>query len=507
MEKWHRIRHSRNDTHTFNIEIYYRMNEELFLLFCELNSESRIALDAAFSKSPKMLQLVNFLKTVETTFKTPKAIHVVYSEELDTVEYPKLINRFYKLRQQLIEWLYHYLKKTENYSSKEEQSLNFIRYLVNKNQFKNALEKAIKLEKHCRKLNLFELLPGVLNLIIYARQCLSLGGDKVLIEAEERLLEAIEWHQILQKLHYFHQKSYRAVSEEDYQEVLKAVRKLIAPYKNLPRFALLYHYIAFSKGCTVLNNIQKSTNALMRHLNKLEAILKENPRMPMVFATAYYTKIDPYTLLLLKAIFYFRREQFNESTKALEERDRIETANPNLPYPTSESEIRNTISILTASKQYRLALKKWEYLVAFHKKHEQEERLEMALLEKVNIYFFQYPKVQKKDLLSLYEELEATNNPAFARFMTIGNIWMGLLLGKVISKEELEEGRSLIESCQIEVELIEELSAATIQKDSVGLQKIIKKIKDLLEQKTSLFQSLYYQQFLVIAKKNYEMLV
>ena len=117
------------------------MNEELFLLFCEMNLDSRKVLDQAFSKSPKMLQLVNFLKTIKTPFKTPKAIHVIYSAELDSVEYAKLINRFYKLRQQLIEWLYHYLKKTENYTSKEEQRLNFIRYLVNKNQFKNALEK------------------------------------------------------------------------------------------------------------------------------------------------------------------------------------------------------------------------------------------------------------------------------------------------------------------------------------------------------------------------------
>ena len=151
------------------------MNEELFLLFCEMNSASRTVLNHAFSRSPKMLQLINFLETSKTAFKTPKAIHVVYSEELDTVEYSKLINRFYKLRQQLIEWLYHYLKKTENYSSKEEQSLNFIRYLVNENQFKTALDKALKLEKYCRKLNLFELLPGVLNMIIYARQCLQLG--------------------------------------------------------------------------------------------------------------------------------------------------------------------------------------------------------------------------------------------------------------------------------------------------------------------------------------------
>lgn len=483
------------------------MNEELFLLFCEMNSASRTALDHAFRQSPKMLQLINFLKNSKTTFKTPKAIHVVYNEELDTVEYAKLINRFYKLRQQLIEWLYHYLKKTENYASKEEQSLNFIRYLVNENQFKTALDKALKLEKHCRKLNLFELLPGVLNMIIYARQCLQLGGDKALIEAEKRLLEAIEWHQVLQKLHYYHQKSFRIYKEDDYQQVLKSVRKLIAPYKHLPRFAILYHYIAFTKGCMVLGNVKKATNALMRHLNKLEALLKANPQIPMVFMTAYYNKMDPYNLLLLKAVFYFHRGEFNESAKVLKERDRIETANPNLPYPISEAQIRNTITILIVSKQYRLALKKWEQLLVFYKKHEQEERLDLALLEKANIYFFQYPKVHKKDLLSLYEKLKATTNPAFAAFMNISSIWMQLLLGKVISKEELEKGKAMFEGYQIKGKLVEELNVAATQKDSLGLQRIIKKLEGLLEQKNNSIQSIYYQQFLVIAKKNYGMLV
>lgn len=465
-----------------------------------MNPTSQIALDHAFSKSPKMLQLIYFLRTRETIFKTPKVIRVVYKEELDTVEYPKLINRFYKLRQQLIEWLYHYLKKTENYSSKEEQRLNFIRYLVNKNQFKDALEKAIKLEKHCRKLNLFEFLPSVLNLIIYARQCLFLGSDKVLLEAEDRLLEVIEWHQVLQKMHYYHQKSYRIMDVEGYQAILKAIRKLIAPYKELPRFALLYHYIAFNKGCMVLGNAQKSNNALMRHLNKLEEILNENPQMPLIFAAAHYNKTGPYTLLLLKAMFYFYRGQFNESAKALKERDRIETANPNVPFPTSESEIRNTISILIVSKQYRLALKKREQLVAFYQKHEQEDRMDFALLEKANIYFFQYPKVPKKDLLSLLEELQVAKNLEAAIFVNIAKVWTKLLLGKKITQEELEKGKTLFEGYQIEVELVQELNEVMVQKDFLGLQKMIKKLTVLLSEKNTTIQVLYYQQFIAIAK-------
>lgn len=487
--------------HTY-FEIDYLMNEELFLLFCEVNPTSQIVLDHAFGKSPKMLRLIHFLRTIETTFKTPRAINVIYKEEVDQVEYTKLINRFYKLRQQLIEWLYHYLKKTETHSSKEEQSLSFIRYLVNKNQFKDALEKALKLEKHCQKLNLFELLPGVLNMIIYCQQCLFIGGDKALIDAEKRLLKAVEWNHALQKLHYYHQQSYRIKTIEDYQEVLKAVRKLIQPYKDLPRFTLLYHYIAFSKGCTAIGRTHKSTNALVRHLNKLEAILKEHPQMPMIFAMAHYPKLTTYNLLLLKAIFYFYRGQYNESAKALKERDRIETAHPNLPYPTSESEIRNTISILISSKQYRLALKKWEQLVAFYKKHEQDERLDLALMEKANIYFFQYPKVNKTDLLALYEDLleSGTRATEFTDFIIIATIWVKLLLGKTFTAIELEKGAGMFNAYQLEISLVRQLGEAIYQKNSKLLRQLIKDIEKLLENKNNSIQSLYYQQFIVIAK-------
>lgn len=475
------------------------MNEELFLLFSEMNPASHTALDHAFTRSPKMLQLINFLRSIETTFKTPKAINTVYKEELSVVEYPKLINRYYKLRQQLIEWLYHYLKKTENYSSKEEQNLNFIRYLVNKNQFKDALEKALKLEKHCRKLNLFELLPGVLNMIIYSRQCLFYGGDLVLIETEKRLLEAIEWHQVLQKMHYYHQQSYRIASIEHYQEILKAVRKLIAPYKELPRFALLYHYIAFSKGCMVLGNAQKSTNALMRHLNKIEAILKEHPKMPMVFTTAYYDKLNPYNLLLLKAVFYFYRGQFNESAKALRERDKIEMANPNLPYPTSESEIRNTISILIASKQFSLALKKWNQLVAFYEKHEQEERMGFALVEKVNIYFFKYPSVERKELLKLLEDLSNLEAKAVSPVsINISIFWLKLLLGKELLMKELKSEKTMFDAYQLNIDLVYDLSQAIVLKDSSLFRNLKIKLDSLSKGKVNAIQALYYQQFIII---------
>ncbi|BDS14316.1 hypothetical protein [Aureispira anguillae] len=476
------------------------MNEELFLLFSEINPESQSALNHAFKKSPKMILLIDFLKTTTPNFKTPKAINFVYKAEIKQVNYNKLINRFYKLRQQLIEWLYHYLKKTERYASKEEQSLNFIRYLVNKNQFKNALDKAIKLEKHCRKLNLFELLPGIINMMIYCRQCLFYGGEAALIEDENRLLEVISWNQTLQKMQYYHQRSYRAIEPDVYKEILTTVRKLIAPYKDQPRFALIYHYIAFSKGCMIQGRVKQSTNALVRHLNKMEGILEANPQMPIVFAQAHYAKLTQFKLLLLKAVFYFQRGQFNKSAQLLKQRDRIAIANPNLPFPISESEIRNTISMFIASKQYDAALKKWEQLIAFYKKHEQEDRLDFALVEKVNIFFFQYPKGRLKAHQELLAQLEAVDpNKPYIHLINVSKIWIKLILGKELTRHEIFQETELFKYYGLDAVLTYRLSKATSNNNKKDLQTIVKELYMLIDNKSNSLQVLYYKQFIEIA--------
>ena len=433
------------------------MNEELFHLFGEINPESHIALDHAFKKSPKMLRLIYFLKTIDATFKTPKAIHVVYKEEIENTNYSTLINRFYKLRQQLIEWLYHYLKKTEDFSSKEEQNLNFIRYLANQNQFKDALAKALKLEKHCRALNLFELLPGIMNTIIYCRQCLAYDKNDFVLEEEEKLLEAIHWHQVLQKLQYYYQVSHRARTLEAYQKVLSNVRKLIAPYKKLPRFALIYHYLAFSKGAVLLGNKKQSTNALVRHLNKVEDILGEHPKMPIVFVRAHYVPLTTAKLLLLKAMFYFQRGQFSKSTQMLRSRDQIVSMNPNIAFSASEPEIHNMITMLVADKQYDAALRKWEELILFHKKHEQNDRTGFALIQKVNIFFFRFPKGSMEEHKDFLEELQTADlDEHYVSYMNVAIIWMKLLLGQKIQWEAFLQEQAFFQQYGLDIDLITE---------------------------------------------------
>lgn len=477
------------------------MNEELFHLFCEINPESHIALNHAFKKSPKMLRLIYFLKTINATFKTPKAINVVYKEEIDTTNYSTLINRFYKLRQQLIEWLYHYLKKTEDFSSKEEQNLNFIRYLADQNQFKDALDKALKLEKHCKELNLFELLPRIMNTIIYCRQCILYDNDSFVLEDEARLLKAINWHQVLQKLQYYYQVAHRAKKLDEYKKVLLSVRKLIAPYKEFPRFLLIYHYLAFSKGVVLLGNKKQSTNALVRHLNKIEGILDQHPKMPIVFARAHYVPLTTSTLFLLKAIFYFQRGQFSKATQMLKSRDQIITTNPTISFPASEPEIHNMITMLVGDKQYDAALKKWEELIVFHKKHEQNDRTGFVLIQKVNIFFFRFPRGTVKeynDLLIDLQEAELDEN--YITYINVAIIWMKLLLAIKIQWEDFLQEETIFQQYGLNINLIYRISEVITTRNVEQKQALIQDLEDKINSKKNSTQVLYYQQFILLIR-------
>lgn len=480
------------------------MNEELYLLFCEMNPESRIAVDHAFKRSPKMLRLVNFLKTANASFKTPKVINIIYKEEVGDIDYTKLINRFYKLRQQLIEWLYHYLKKTEDFSSKEEQSLNFIRYLTNKNQFKDALEKAIKLEKHCKKLNLLELLPGILNLIIYCRQCMVSDDFKLMDEDQKRLLEAIEWHNVLQKAQYYHQASYKTRTIEGYNEMLKTIRKVVVPYKKIPRFALIYHYAAFSKGIPLLGKM-KSTNALVRHLNKIEAILGEHPQMPIVFLMANYAQFTKCKLLLLKAMFYFQQGNYKQAIQFLRDQDRLVAANPNLSFPISEAELHNILAMFVAGKQYDAALKKWEEIVAFHKKHEQDDRLGFDIVEKVNILFFRFPQGNLREYQDFWNEVvEVKLDKQYASYWNVAIIWMKLLLGKTIDRAKLLKEKNIFEQVGLDIELMYRMSIVITTKDEAEKKRVVQELNNTINEKVNSTTTLYYTQFIRIINHHFK---
>lgn len=476
------------------------MNEELYLLFHEINPTSNLAIKHSFRESPKMMLLIEFLKSANASFKSTKAINFIYHSEFKTIPYTKLVNRFYKLRQQLLEWLYLYLKKTDSNSSKEEQTLGFIKYLYRNNQYKDAFERALVLEQHCLRLNLFELLPEILNIIVETRMYVfgETAGDAY--KDGERLYDSINLEQAWRKMQYYYNQSYYDIQLEDYQKMLANLRKVMYTYKHFPRFEIMYHFIAFGRGCTVLGYLQKSNNVLMRHLNKLNQLMDRHPNMPLAFLEAQHKKRTLHRLLMLKNIFYFYRNQTTKLRQTLQERAILEKNNPSIKFQESESTWRTLQFFYIVVGQFSKAQICIQRLQDFHKNQEQEDRTDIILSDSARLAFFQFPN--KKALLMSQILLEQLNkkktDPRFEATIAVARILLHLQTATLIVDKTIRTAAPILIKFGVNPELLMRLSTAIHESNAPALKDIMNQMNVILEDKINLLKIVYHKQLLVL---------
>lgn len=471
------------------------MNEELYMLFGEMNQEGMKAVEYAFKRSSKMFRFVLFLRDLETTtFKTQKAISVIYKEELGKIDYKKLINRYYKLRQELIKWLYNYFKKIDKISTEEEQSLNFIQYLMNKNQYKDALEQLQELELKCMELNIFELLPTIMGNIM---TCLWSSDFSIVKRSNQAIIEeyldkqqkAVVWNHDLQRIQYLKNVLQESEGIEDFQQTLGKIRRIIKKHPEFPRFVMVYHYNAFVKGTMNTAVLNTASNAILRHLNQLEKLRKQYPKIPLLKLQREGAKVDDYSILAVKATIFCSQGQFAKSAAAVKEKDILSKKNPELPFKISASMLKNDLIFLSANQQHSAALLKWEELARFLEKHEKFDDLELILWDKAMLLFFQFPNGKPEEREALTQKLRNSPQPYSKEFIE-GIIWLDLVQGNLIDQELLEEGKEIFEEYKIERQLIFDLSYGIVHKEVEKITAIVDVFKELRKSKK------YYQQYM-----------
>lgn len=482
------------------------MNEELYTLFKELNSESVKTLLYVFKDAPKMQLLIAFLEEQQEHFGTPKVVRAIYGEELDSTDFNILSNRYHKLRQTLIDWLYQFLKKTSNFTTREEQEVDFLKYLVSKNQFQVALQRATDLEERLWANNIFELLPDLIHLIIFCRQSLAHSKEEIVL-SEKKLDEAIDLNYQLQRLQSLYQKFYARLEVEEYKSLLNEIRKIITSYKNCPRFQLIYSYTAFSRGNFIQEIVKTSSNALIRHLNQMEEIRKQFPEMPFVFLSLPRAKSMHAKLLVLKSIFCFHKGKFQEAAQELRELDLLKKNNPNIEFPESEGVLRNSISIYIGNQQFEIAMELCEDLEQFYQKNGHLEKMDWVLYEQSLVYFFQFPKGDLNAMKEHRKKLELKNpDSPLQSILLVAQAWLDLALGKALTSLQLEKIKWFHEmnGNVINIQLIDNLSKNIAQKNHKGIQTAIKDIQRQMKEKLDAVELLFWKQMVRIGK-NYEL--
>lgn len=328
------------------------MNEEISHLYAGISSRVKAQTIQHFKQSPRILDYLQLLeKGIQTT---PKLVAQIYAEELPTTTIGALTNRFYKLRSRVHVWLLTQMQYNQYTQTAEQQKLTFFRLLVTKNEHLYVLPRLKALLDRCWNLNLFELLPEVIELTIRAGfNCEELSKEEH-ADLAEQLQEANQLlyilHQIKQTFHHLY------LNIENYQTQLNTIRRLIKPYKGYPRLELLYRYVAFSMGVHRKDLVDRTSGAMIRHLNAFYKLKEQHHEIPIRTIEPFHEEKSSVFFYDKEAVFWYQKKQLKKCVHALKKRQTIIQLSPNLIHNRSASNLHNAIYFCTYAKNYQLAL-------------------------------------------------------------------------------------------------------------------------------------------------------
>ncbi len=286
------------------------MNEELHFLYKELPLLDQKNIYHTFEKAEKTKRLIKILETKGKYFSTAYAVANIYEEEMTTVDFKTLVNRFYKLRKELKDWLLQQLKNSPVALAEAEKELMFMRQLVAINEYHQAEQRLVDLEKVCWDSNLFEILYQVIELRIKCVQFtfgVNYAKQQKLLEDYQLAFKLLGVLVQLKTMGYG--VAYKSMVEKEL--TMNKTLKMLRKYKMYPRFKKVYHYIIFSVNYASID-INKQT--LSRHLSSFRSITDANPTLPNIFLQKDYQQKDMLYFSIKEASFYANR---NEIEKAL----------------------------------------------------------------------------------------------------------------------------------------------------------------------------------------------
>src|SRR5687768_12794124 len=144
------------------------MNKELYDSFKKLGETAKAEIKFRLKDSPVGLQLFDYLeKCTNRNFKNRDIVENIYKEELQSTPYQVLENRFFKLRKKFMEEYSGNASPDMGLLAEQERALLLCRQLLNNNEIEAAYQQLAALEKECREKNIFELLPSVIDQMIF----------------------------------------------------------------------------------------------------------------------------------------------------------------------------------------------------------------------------------------------------------------------------------------------------------------------------------------------------
>jgi hypothetical protein len=383
------------------------MNRELLTRYHSLSADERKFIRNKASESPVLLKLLNFLDSCkEQNFTTLAAVRAIYPEEVAHVPFPKLRNRFFKIRKELLSFRSEIQPEQAGTLIGHPLEIQFIqlRELVRTREADTALRGLRELTKECKKLNLFEIYSRVLQERIYG---LLLSNNhvqaKVLLQELE---ESIEAHYAWNKMYLYYRQAFENnLQHAGFKEVktlLKKMKTLSREFEVWPRFKLAYLFAALTFETA---HSRSRAQVVGKYFKQIEELLSQYPEMPVFYFGIDHRITTLFQIEQFRATYYFIQGNF-ETAYQSSLRNWTRSEQGVIKRPIAENEYRNRIKLELITGRYQEALQTAQRLIQYQKSAGLLENIPSSYKEMALIYIYSFPHILPDNPELLLKHLE-----------------------------------------------------------------------------------------------------
>lgn len=385
------------------------MNKYLYDSYTKLGETERAAFVGKFKNSPTVIKFIKFIeKSPVPNFKTVSAIDSVYAGEKEKIPYNVLENRFFKLRKKLLDELEGSRKNDASLIHTEEE-LKFLnaKQLLAAGNKEMAYRHLAELEKACWEKNIFELLPAVIDQLIFCNQSFNrLDNNKELYTRQEKAIALLRDIQVcIMTTRKIYEINYTKGVKHALKE-LAMLRNFASKHREYPRFLLCYHHVSayYKLGS---KDHAGHEQAISRHLTAFKKLQAAHPAIPLMTYKVNYVQQQHMHFSQMIMSYHFSRCEFEETYQVMKEVwEEIIKKDSILNMYKTESSYYNMITAQTMTQRWQEALATINDFMAYVKANHQTDKLLLANVLKARIYTDVYPLSFKMNPAFLMEQVD-----------------------------------------------------------------------------------------------------
>ncbi len=372
------------------------MNAQLYDSFKSLNDLSKAEIREKLKDSPVGMKLFDFLeKNKNRNFRNRDVVEQIYTINTDKTSYQILENRYFKLRKKFMEEYFAVKVEKDEFLAEEELELLNIRKLLHRNEKDVALQALISLEQKCWEKNIFELLPSVIDNLIFCKQLLNKMSPND--EAYSRMDKAIQTQAAINRVTLLARKVYdinyrKGISHA--KKELAEMKEISKKFKDYPRFSICYHHVSLYYKLGSSDYIE-DMQVISRHFREVKQSFSLYSSMPLIVYRRNYNLYQQMHYRQMIMFYHYNRCEFEEAYKMMKEFwDRIFSEPHIYNIYRSESIYFNMLNCQRLTQRFTDAEQTLNEYAAFLKENKNTARLPYAYTLRAMLYADAYPKLK-----------------------------------------------------------------------------------------------------------------